>query len=381
MKKVTYLIVLFPIYILLSSGCNNKTEKKGRTTISVDIEKEQTVFFNDLFSHIELIPLETNEKSLIRDIRKLIIYEDTFYIFDYNKAEILRFDSRGKYLNKISDRGEGPKEYVNIGDFEIDSSNNIIRLLSGVNNSIYEYDLNGNFKNRYKLPEIKGAYKCFRSINNDTIVFFTFDYNNRIKFYSNNKKKIIKQLLPENENMLNVFAYDEFPYSNYLHRASSNTLFTINDNCTIGFGYAWDFGNLNNTKSQIKNMEKLSSNELQSYFSKLINSELINQIIILHGGNSQFIFSQIWRKGKHINIFHDKIKNKNFVFEKMAEGALFHPLSWHGNYVIGYYSDEWGKMDETLPNTILDSQAIKMKENLTEYDNPILIKYYFKQEL
>lgn len=128
-------------------------------------------------------------------------------------------------------------------------------------------------------------------------------------------------------------------------------------------------------------MEKLSSNELQSYFSKLINSELINQIIILHGGNSQFIFSQIWRKGKHINIFHDKIKNKNFVFEKMAEGALFHPLSWHGNYVIGYYSDEWGKMDETLPNTILDSQAIKMKENLTEYDNPILIKYYFKQEL
>lgn len=379
MKKTISFIPIFFFFMLSPYGCSKKTEKRENTIISVDIEKDQKISFSDLFSHIELIPLETDQQSLIRGIRKLIMYEDIFYVFDYNKAEILRFDASGNYLSKISNRGEGPQEYVNIGDFEIDAGAKTISLLSAVNNSMYEFDLSGNFKSKYKLPEIAGAYKCFRSINNDTMVFFTFDYNNRIKFYSKDKKKIIKELLPEKENILNRFAYNEFPYSNYLHRASSNNLFIIDNDCTINIGYSWDFGSLNNTKSQIKNIEKISSNELQFYFLKLINSELINQIIILHGGNSRFLFSQIWRKGRHINIFHDKIENKNFVFEKMVEKATFHPLFWHDDYVVGYYSDEWGKIDDTLPDEILDSHARKIKESITEYDNPVLIKYHFKK--
>jgi len=208
--------------------------------------------------------------------------------------------------------------------------------------------------------------------------FFTFDFNNRIKFYSKEKKKIIKELLPEKENILNNFVYNEFSYSNYLHRATSNTLFTIDNNCSIGDGYTWDFGNQNNTKNQIKKIEKIPSSELRNYFSRLIRSELINHITILHGGNSKYLFCQIWRKGKHINIFHDKMDNKNFVFEKFIENATFHPLYWHEDYVMGYFNDEWGTIDETIPDAILDSQAIRIKKNITAYDNPILIRYYFK---
>ena len=49
-------------------------------------------------------------------------------------------------------------------------------------------------------------------------------------------------------------------------------------------------------------------------------------------------------------------------------------------YVIGFYSEESGSIEDTLPDAILDSRAIKVKENLTEYANPILIKYYFTEE-
>lgn len=373
MKIKAFLNILFFFFMLFPYGCDKKSDGKKNTTISVDLEKDQKVFFSDLFSHIELIPLETNEQSLIREIRKLIISADVFYIFDYNQAEILRFDANGKYLNKISSRGLGPEEYVNISDFEIDKSNKTISLLSAVNNSMYEYDINGNYICKYKLPDIRGAYKSFKSLNSDTIAFFTFDFNNRIKFYSKEKKKIIKELLPEKENILNNFAYNEFSYSNYLHRATSNTLFTIDNNCSIGDGYTWDFGNQNNTKNQIKKIEKMPSSELRNYFSRLIRSELINHITILHGGNSKYLFSQIWRKGKHINIFHDKMDNKNFVFEKFIENGTFHPLYWHEDYVMGYFNDEWGTIDETIPDAILDSQAIRIKKNITAYDNPILI--------
>lgn len=374
-----HLVLLILLFMMSSYSCNIKNEDEKEITIYVEIENTDEVTFSDLFSHVELIPLETNEESLIREIRKLVVYEDQFYILDYKKAEILRFDANGKFLYKISDRGEGPEEYVNIGDFEIDEKGKTIMLLSAVNNSIYEYDIDGLFKNKYELPEIKGAYKCFKSLNNDTIAFFTFDYNNRIKFYSKSKGQIIKESLSEKENIMDSFSYNEFPYSNYLHRASSNILLLIENDCTISNGYIWDFGLLNNTKRQIENIEKISLSDLQANFYKLINSELINQIIILHGGNSKYFYAQIWRKGKHINIFHNKVENKNFVFSKTAENATFHPLFWHENYVIGYFSDEWGDIDDTIPNMILDRQAIKIKEELSEDDNPILIKYYFKE--
>ena len=297
--------------------CNCKTNTPENIyTVCVDFDKNRDVSLWNIFSRIELIPLETNELSLIRNIMKIVDYNDNYYILDYNNAEILIFNSHGKFLYKISDRGVGPQEYINISDFEIDSVKNKTTLLSPVNYSMYEYDLNGNFIRTYKLPDIIEAYKSFLSLNTDTIAYFSFDLNNRIKLYSKSKNKIIKEIFPEEDNILNNFSYYEFPYQNYFFRSSTNTLYRIRLDGSIINGYIWDFGKLNNSRKQLNDIKKIPFNEFREYFHKLINSEIINHIPILHGGNSKYLFTQIWRKGKHINIFHNKKENKNYVFEK-----------------------------------------------------------------
>lgn len=379
MNAKTLLTTFLSLCILFFNSCANKIDDKEENTLYVDLENAGNVSLWDIFSHIELIPLETTNESLIKDINKLILYDDIYYLLDYRNSTILMFDSSGNFLYKINDKGDGPQEYLDISDFEINKENNMLSVLAPVNNSMYEYDLKGNFTNKYKLPDIRGAYKSFFSLNNDTVVFFTFDYDNRIKLYSKSENRIVKELLPETDNMLDKFSQTEFPYANYLHRASSNKLLKIENNGDIVDGYTWDFGKLNNTEGQIEYIAALPGNDLHKYIHQFMDTEIVNQIMILQAGNSKYLFTQLWRKGKHVSVFHDKKNSKSHVFEKTIENATFHPLSWNNQYVIGYYCNEWGEKEGTLPDAILDDKNIKIRDEWDEEDNPILIKYYFKE--
>ena len=50
--------------------------------ITVDLKKPQQASLLDYFSHIELIPLETSDKSLIGNCAKMIFYKNKYFVFD-----------------------------------------------------------------------------------------------------------------------------------------------------------------------------------------------------------------------------------------------------------------------------------------------------------
>ena len=104
---------------------------------------------------------------------------------------------------------------------------------------------------------------------------------------------------------------------------------------------------LNNTKDN-KNIENYQIVK-SKLFPKIFNSAIINQVIPIHE-EILVSFCQVWRNGKRINIFHEKWI-KELYFEKTIEDVTFHPLLWHENYVLGYYSEEWeGLMKQYLIN-------------------------------
>src|SRR5690606_4755078 len=148
--NITCIFVFFIIYTFAS--CKQKSS--GIDTLTANLEHFQRVSFFDLFSQIEIIPLETNENSLIKNITKIELFEDKIYIVDQSTSEVLIFNSKGNFLKKISDRGQGPDQYLNISDFDIDVANREITLLAPVTTSIYDSALGGNFVTKYKLPTI-----------------------------------------------------------------------------------------------------------------------------------------------------------------------------------------------------------------------------------
>ena len=72
MKPSPLFTILLLLSILFLTGCLKKMDEQKHNTIYVDIEKRDKVSFFDIFSHAELIPLETNYQSLMKGIDNIM---------------------------------------------------------------------------------------------------------------------------------------------------------------------------------------------------------------------------------------------------------------------------------------------------------------------
>lgn len=71
----------------------------------------------DLFEKIELIPLETQDSSLVGRLKKIITVKDKYYITVDEKHIVTIFDNNGKYISNSSKMyGNGPGEYMIYSD-------------------------------------------------------------------------------------------------------------------------------------------------------------------------------------------------------------------------------------------------------------------------
>ena len=66
--------------------------------ITANLDKrDDDVSTKELFSDIQVIPLETTPESLIRDITQIKFFEGRYYIHDYSKIPNLCFRSGGTF--------------------------------------------------------------------------------------------------------------------------------------------------------------------------------------------------------------------------------------------------------------------------------------------
>ena len=384
MKEYRYR-VLSSIFLVLLWSCGTP-DGVYHNSMSVDIDARHVVSIFDIFERIELIPLETIDESVFRDIGKLIYHDGVFYIQGaWNERKIFAFDSTGKFLFKINDWGQGPEEYLHISDFEIDRQRNKILVLDPIARNLLEYDLNGRFVGRTRLPEIINAYGSLRCLGNGIIAFWTFDESNRLKFYDRVLDSIFSEHFPARErSMLDQFPLRNgvFPYANFLMSETSldNNIYKIFPNGTYSIAYTWDFGRLNNCATIIRNLpERIQSmQEMQVMEERMRNSEIVNYFFQRIGGNQTYRYAQIVRRNQYVNLFHNIATGQTLVFTEFSEGATFLPIFWSDEFVIGL-GPFAGYNEDTVPDAILDERNLEIKRNICEFDNPVLIKYFFRK--
>lgn len=312
-SNIVVLIICFLSLFFLVRCSNNQPESEGK--IAVDLDNRQEVSLFDIFSRVEIIPLETNELSLIKTLGKVIDRNDTLYVSDFERPKILAFNRDGRYLFQIDAMGMGPGEYTGISDFDFCSDS--LNILSGIDNKLFIYGSRGNFIRSLRLPEIKGAYRSLNCINEDSIAFWTYDYENRLKFYSKTMNKIYKEQIPiDKDNMSTSIEISVFPVRDYFFRVFDNRAYTITDDSELTVAYEWDFGKLNNTDKMINNTPSVrTQSELMANIEKMNASRGINYYFGRSGGNSQYIYTRLTRKNILINIFHNKETKEIFVFD------------------------------------------------------------------
>lgn len=99
----------------------------------------------------DIIKLETNDESLFNGIHELHVGNNKLYITDSNRKGVYIFDERGGFLNKISNLGQGPQEYIEISSFETDFFHNQLLLADYFSKRLLIYDDFGKLKQVIQL--------------------------------------------------------------------------------------------------------------------------------------------------------------------------------------------------------------------------------------
>lgn len=141
--------ILFFISLVCCSTNSHIKEKKD-SFIVVDIESALQDNFSssnfplsDVASNLEFIKLELSDHSMIRNIRNLSIGDKYILVDDYTEGVFLFFKN-GKFINKIGQKGQGPKEYMYIWQAILDEKRDEVVLYT--NNGFKVYDLRGEYK-------------------------------------------------------------------------------------------------------------------------------------------------------------------------------------------------------------------------------------------
>jgi len=114
-----------------------------------EIDNIKPAGLSEVGSSITYIPLETTDQSLLKELKKVIIFDT--YITVRDVYRVLMFDNSGIFIRQIGNRGQGPGEYsMSIMDHCFSTNgNNIVLLVDG--QRCLMFDREGKYHNTYKL--------------------------------------------------------------------------------------------------------------------------------------------------------------------------------------------------------------------------------------
>ena len=162
MKKKILNVLLIGVFSVFFIGGSYSLNKEGDDfiTIPVDVSKTTTLSLSAIADDIKAIELETTKESLIGNIglnRYRVLISDDYILFFLNdlssggsNPQLFLFNDKGKFLNKIGGKGQGPGEYPGVSDVAADFENKKI-YISTYDYRLICYDFKGKFikENRY----------------------------------------------------------------------------------------------------------------------------------------------------------------------------------------------------------------------------------------
>lgn len=161
--RINIILAVFAyICVVYFASCRNDGVTSGRQSVKWDCSRMTTDSFDsrELFKSVELIPLETTDKSLLGRVDKAVFFDSVVIVMDKTTAgNICVFNAKtGKYLWKFGSYGKGRGEYIRLNDFSIDENSQSIYVLSE-RNKMMKFDINGKFVDQKIMPFYSTAFE------------------------------------------------------------------------------------------------------------------------------------------------------------------------------------------------------------------------------
>jgi hypothetical protein len=161
MIRIIYLLISFFLVNYYLISCNSKIDIKITGSVPIIDLATVTHSKNELkatsfFSHISYVPLETKENCLLGQSK--ICYADSSQIVVLSESELYRFSGKGKFMNKIGNKGRGPKEYLHPGNVFYDQELSLFKIVDLQSKRIIWFSSEGDYIRDEKYEASKNQF-------------------------------------------------------------------------------------------------------------------------------------------------------------------------------------------------------------------------------
>lgn len=360
MKNKVLLILLI---VVLNSCSNNKVREK------IDCNLESKKDFMNSIKSIELLALENTETCYIGSESRLLKTKKDYFILDNeNNKRVLRFDSSGKFLNKI---GEDSKGYLKMNSVQI-NQDTVYCLVD--KKKIFKYNKEGKFLGK---KDIGILVDDFRKLDDKYYLYLGYGnskYKSRLLITDNNLN-IRDRLLNHESKMFHIedtYIFSQDRNNFYLKEAFSSNILKIEKDSLTSYR-SFDYGSY-----KIKD----SFFESKDYMKEL-------QTIL---GIGFCLTNKYFKSGKYelVSIYKQKIMKTTKILG-FSDGKDWSWYSSKLNDIINLISDSIHYLDKKTIVGVIDAvDCLDLKDifgekvnidaynNLEEDSNSLIIKIHFK---
>ena len=365
MKRSIFLLV-----VILFISCGNNSQQQSNSDIEIDkIQLNDDCFDEiktELIDSIRILKLNENEKSYFVSISKLIVHNDTLYVFDrFGKDLLVSFDRNGNYITTFSQKGGGPKEYVRLWDFDVDSK--YVYLYDRATQKMLYYDHTGNFVKSHSTSFRGDAFVVLQ--NNEYLFSLAKENKNHKLCMTDSTLTITKTLLSYQEEDIDDRMTDNlFQRVNntiYYNKVVNDSVYAFSNQGNMQKCYYFNFNNKNVPDDEKHSYDKLVSSKGKEKYVYFNDCPMIL---------NNFIIGSVFQNGNKGTFLYDTEKDKGGIKEwrahKIELSDIILPITTTQNCVIGW-------MDYSVYEALSDKSMFSSELTQHLNDGGHVLAFYF----
>lgn len=385
------------LLLVLFCGCSSKDKK-----MNVEIERIPINVYNisqdasSFIDKIELVPLETNDSSLLHKYGKVMYDKETDVYAVYTRDQVIfTFSGNGDFIsNSKKMQGQGPDEYYMVVDMKFNPYLKGIDLLNPYG-TIYTYSSDFKLLGRRKIkPEF--LIDHLMALNLEEYIFtYPFLWTNQEVAFANLKTQQVYNAdysgtISSGNSMAKDCFYkigDDFYFippgiNYYFYRIDTKGM------KLIPIMYL-DFGDLEIKEADLPGRamgKRVDSDEERArvvkeaqeraQFLRHSNNHIV-PLIKFFNDDYVYVYFVKSTQGAGSNFIYNRKTKKSFLTKEDKPFIMNFCFGIVDNVLLSIRQPEY--VSRLVDRRLMSTEEIYKMEQLKEDDNPVIIKYYLKK--
>lgn len=371
-------------------GCREKISEKGGLDRIRLVDQKTNLKQSDFLEVVGLIHLETQDSCLVGYISQLIKRASGFYV--WSVGQVVKFDSKGRFLYRINQKGRGPSEYSNIGAISVDGKERYLYIYDDRTQKMLCYDAQSG---KYVRHVILGYSAFTFTVMPDSrhfLFYCGFSPSEELQrgrlfprfIVADSLGKIEKTFVYCDKNVkipsfwgakdvFSVLDSSVYCFANY-----NDTIFHLNQNLEVTPAFVLDYGNENQKKNDVL-VDKLSHLKKVEGSPEGMGEEEIVSLSRMVRTDRHILF--VGDKGDQ-NAFwlYDRKKREGVDLMKVEDDLIipYYFMAADADYFYFWSDVSYLKQMIVDEPQKCDREMVEMVEKLDEDANPVIFKVRVK---